>query len=742
MSEPRNTRKTRKKRLSSFAPLLLLSCLSCVSWFLHGTGSNATAADPLYLARPYDEITLDENNANVRLKVLPLKLPGRKMPAEGDRKEDLEIELLDRPGERFSVGWNNIAAIKFFEELVLAEAEAHVKGSRFDEAYPYFQFLETRFPGTAGLKDAVENYLWAQIGADFTAGRNDAALALLVELHQRNPARQGLATAFERVTLKLAEERIAAANYRAARGLLRSLTQRYPDKASATATYEEQLQAKAADALNTAREALAGGKFREALAAAHGALSIWPDIAGGRELAAEIHQRHPVVAVGVTSVTGEWAARRTAPLVAPPLFALVAGGENPYRSRLVQIADSKNPRQILLKIPPESPTAADDLATLLANAADVKHASFDPAWAELFVAAQSRGSEELLIEVDFAPLLPEAWLTMQVSAAGSYASTSQSPEHAIFSRKSPGAAGAELPPMEIVERTYADSAAALRGLARGEVSIVERIRPWELKSLAASKQIVVGRYALPSIHVLVPNPRRPLATDRTLKRAILYAIDRQSILDRALLDGQSIAGCSMISGPFPRAEAKNDLHGDAYNEEVAVRSYDPGLALALTRMAQGETPRRELVLAHPPDAIARVACQSIARQLAVAGISVTLRESATASDDADLVYVELPMHQPLVDAWRLLGPRGIAGPPSPAMLAALRELQAAADLPAAANRLQDIHALAAAELPVIPLWQLVDHFAHRATVKGIAPRTVSLYQDVEQWQVELTLPSE
>jgi hypothetical protein len=61
---------------------------------------------------------------------------------------------------------------------------------------------------------------------------------------------------------------------------------------------------------------------------------------------------------------------------------------------------------------------------------------------------------------------------------------------------------------------------------------------------------------------------------------------------------------------------------------------------------------------------------------------------------------------------------------------------------AAAAHLKEIHALAAAELPVIPLWQLVDHFAHHASVKGIDPRPASLYQNVDAWQVQLTLPSE
>jgi ABC-type oligopeptide transport system substrate-binding subunit len=111
-------------------------------------------------------------------------------------------------------------------------------------------------------------------------------------------------------------------------------------------------------------------------------------------------------------------------------------------------------------------------------------------------------------------------------------------------------------------------------------------------------------------------------------------------------------------------------------------------------------------------------------------------------DDYDLLYAELPMDEPLVDVRRLFGPGGTLGGTSPAMLAALRELEQAADLLQASQKLHEIHALAAAELPVIPLWQLVDHFAYHASVKGIGQRPVSLYQNIEQWQVELRLPTE
>ncbi|HZL91536.1 MAG TPA: ABC transporter substrate-binding protein [Pirellulaceae bacterium] len=722
------------------------------------------AADPLYLARPYDEITLDENNAGVKLKVQPLNLPGRALPAAADRKDDLEIELLDRPGERFRVGWNNIAAIKFFEELVLAEAQQLVKAEQFDEAYPYFQFLEAKYPKTAGLKEAVENFLWLQIGSDHKAGRNDAALALLLELHRRNPQRQGLGAALEQVTLKLVDERMAAENYRAARGLLRNLTQRYPDRAAAAASYEAQMRDKATASLAAARQALAAGKLREAHQGVRAALGIWPVLDGGQQLAEEIHQKYPVVTVGVTrpltaataASRDDWAARRTRSLVAPPVFeriATAAADEKPYRSSLAEIIADKNPRRVTFRLRANGawPNAAHDISRGLLAAADRQRATFDPAWANLFTSVTVRNEDEVLIELSRPPVRIEAWLGAVLGLPGPYRIDSLAPPQMIFVRQNAAESGSPIPPSEIVERVYADTAAALRGLRRGEVSVVDRISPWDVKSLSESKEFAVGRYALPAVHVLVPNPARPLATNRTLKRAILYGIDRESILRRALLNGQTIAGCDTVSGPFPRPESKSDPRGYAYSDDVAVRPYDPGLAMALMAAelpaaadSAGAPKPPPLVLAHPADPVPRVACQSIARQLEAVGIPVSLRELAGQSPaaDYDLLYAELPMDEPLVEVWRLFGPVGIAGSTSPAMLAALRELEHAADLLQASQKLHEIHALAAAELPVIPLWQLVDHFVYHVSVKGIGQRPVTLYQDVDHWQVEQRFPPE
>src|SRR3982751_974836 len=150
--------------MSRCSQLLLLAVVTCSFFAATCTHLIAKDTDPLYLQSPFDEITLDDNNNNAVLKVLPLNLSGRKVPAPADRKGDLEIELIEQAGQQFAVAWGAVVKVRLFEELVLAEANERVQEGRFDEAYAYFRFLESKTPPVAGLKDAIEGCLWTQIG--------------------------------------------------------------------------------------------------------------------------------------------------------------------------------------------------------------------------------------------------------------------------------------------------------------------------------------------------------------------------------------------------------------------------------------------------------------------------------------------------------------------------------------------------------------------------------------------------
>ena len=62
----------------------------------------------------------------------------------------------------------------------------------------------------------------------------------------------------------------------------------------------------------------------------------------------------------------------------------------------------------------------------------------------------------------------------------------------------------------------------------------------------------------------------------------------------------------------------------------------------------------------------------------------------------------------------------------------LNEAYSSVDL---AERLRLVHEIAHGELPFIPLWQTVDHYAFRKDIIGLPYETVDLYQTVEQWRL-------
>src|SRR5687768_6913708 len=106
---------------------------------------------------PFDQLILKGAGGREPLDVEPLTLPQRPLvavPVEGT----IRVHLLDRPGEEFQVNWSDVAAVRVYEELLLAEAKRLTEASDFDEAYDYFARLSIEYPKLPGLTNAVSDY--------------------------------------------------------------------------------------------------------------------------------------------------------------------------------------------------------------------------------------------------------------------------------------------------------------------------------------------------------------------------------------------------------------------------------------------------------------------------------------------------------------------------------------------------------------------------------------------------------
>ena len=256
-------------------------------------------------------------------------------------------------------------------------------------------------------------------------------------------------------------------------------------------------------------------------------------------------------------------------------------------------------------------------------------------------------------------------------------------------------AGTASQPKEIVEQRFADPTAAVAALRRGEIQVLDRLSPWQVNSLAAEADLAVQSYALPRLHCLVPNSHRPLASNRTFRRALAYGIDRQAILDELLHGGRRarLHGRPRSFPAGPVRQGRLQLRLRSGDQAVALRSAARGGAGrerpsrtvgGRPRSAAGLVRPAPLVLAFPPTEIARTACAAIRRQLAVIDVPVELKELAAVPAgpvpaEVDLLYAELFISEPLVDAPRVLGADGLTGGCSAPMGQALRELVQAAN---------------------------------------------------------------
>lgn len=749
----------------------------------------ARAAGPLFLQEPYDEITLNERNESAILKVRPLELESpRAVPKSPAPTDKLSVRLIDQPEKAYELDWGSIAKVVLFEDRLLATARQLSQEGKFDEAYQYFQFLRPHYPRLPGLDAAFDDYLYEEAKAAGREGRFDNALAMLRELYQRDPKREGLQKALVMTTEQLVEKLVAAENYPAARLLVRNLQGWFPQE-PAVAKWQSQFQGQAGKLLKDASAALSAGELRKADEASRRVQQLWPKLGGAKELCEKIHAKYPRVVVGVTSLGAaadpgridDWAARRTGSLVQRLVARYASPGPQggQYECPVGQIELDKSSRKLTIKVAPDLRWSAGtatlsgyDVALRLLAMADRGDPAYLEGWARALDGLQVMGVYGVEISLARPCLRPERWLQTYVLpytdpslldqpgvGGGPYARHSQSDEETRYVLNEQfGGAAAEGRPHEIAEHHFREKGKALAALRQGRIQVLDRLNPWEVQIARATKGVKVEPYACPLVHCLVPNPRRPLTAQRAFRRALVYGLNRPAILE-ALIGGQEQAGCSVLSGPFAQYLGSERSTHPAYDDAIKPRPYDPRLAVVLAGEAAEEAARAEkargrefkgpgpLLLAHPADPVARMACGLIREQLQLAGIAVSLKELAQGAgeritDDVDLLYAELALWEPLVDARRVLGADGLARGCSAYMGLALDQLDRASSWNEARSRLRQIHRVAHDDVAVVPLYQLTDHFAYHESIKGTGQRPVNLYQNVQQWQAAFYYPDE
>ena len=394
----------------------------------------------------------------------------------------------------------------------------------------------------------------------------------------------------------------------------------------------------------------------------------------------------------------------------------------------------------------------------LADPADPDHRA---TWAGILEGVAVQDIRRLDIQLRSSYVRPEALLQVSIDPSGqeltkftggSYEIDTQSEKETVFILQPEFSLTQRPQVREIVER-HVTTMQNVSQMKQGILDMVDRLEPIQVSQLQGVTDIVVQRYEIPTIHVLVPNTERnPFLGSDTFRRALVYGIHREVILNELILGGQDGNGCEVLSGPFPSGFSPDDPLGYANNYQLKPRPYRPFMALTLFRVAVDQVTSRAkkleqpvpelkpLVLAHPDTEVARIACRAIVEQLKMAQLPCTLKTlppGVAQPDDGeyDLLYMEWFVTEPIVDAARMFGTQGFASNVSPFLAHSVRQLDQVTNWREARRLLHKIHETVYDEAPIVPLWQISEHFAYHRRIQGFDDRTVSLYQNVEDWQV-------
>jgi hypothetical protein len=712
-------------------------------------------------------------------KVHLLEFPGRTPPSKPTGA--LRFHVLSIEGKELVAKWTDIARIDLWEIRLERETKERIAKGDFKGAYPFLSILIRDFPNRPGLRELRCDFLWKD--AVERAKRRELAptLAMLEELRRYAPEYNSanVTAAISGTTDRLMQMLIDEGEPDRAQKMLARLERDFKNEnLESVSRWNREFLTMATAKQQQAIAARDAKDYRSARQLARDSVYLRPDIPGGKALIREIDTVYPLVNVGVLqSATvleptrlDNWGARRAGRLIYRTLFEIQGagpeGGEYDFLFGDVEMSPDRMHFDMLIEtqglVPPLDRIRAFFLADVMASRADPLSPNYFAPWAAAVAGIGLDGPRKVTFDLRRPHVLPISLLQIPVDGSW-FGGQPASPtgdyrrdvvEDDLVRYVLSGEPKTTTQPREIVEIRSESASAGVQLLQQGKVDVLDQLFPADAVRLSKDKSIRVANYPLPTVHMLVPCSDHPFLAERTFRRALLYGINRRDILEGELLESLESEGCRVLSGPFPAGLELNDPLGYAYDQSIEPRPYEPPLAqlllaLNLNQMkSQAQRKKEEMPeltpirLAYPPDNLSRVACEGIRTQWTLLGLEIELvelpvgRSFPRADEDiADIVYVSAAVWEPVVDARRLLGPEGLAGSDDQLVGLGLRRLEEAKNWREVRDRLLDLHAIAHHELPVLPLWQMVDSYAYRRQLLGVGTDIVSLYQNAGKWRL-------
>ncbi len=712
---------------------------------------------------------------------------GGKMPEDRARKKkedpaeaQIAIHLVEGDARDFLVTRKNIKQVDYFEDFLLKECDRLVDLREYARAFECCQLVKARAPKWPGLSDRVEKVLYAEGTSALLDGQVDRGLRLLRELHDRRPDYPGLVDRLAKAYEGRLNGAFNLGLYPKGRAVLHELEQFAKDHqavASARSRFIEKASGLVEEAGRAADATTRLAKLQEAL-------RVWPKLEGASRRYEEAFRATPTLDVGVLDVAhslGPWvrspAEARVTRLLFLPILArddeASERGETPVQLA-TKIETAELGRRLTINLRPGVPwadgsrtVAAVDVARVLTDRALQTSPLFNARWADLLDRVDATDETKVEVRLRRPALRAASWFVAPVGPAhagwdgwvvtlehgrrlvgdGPFRLGMLASDQARFDVAT--ASGTTTPGKlaAIREHRYTSDKAAVAALAAGDVALIEHLPPGWIAEVLKRKELKVGRYLQPKLHLIALDGRAAPLRNRALRRALSFAVDRKTLLEETVarrpIDDVNVPS----DGPFPRGS-----YADA--PDVQPLEYQPMLAkmlVAAARKELGGAPIR-LTFDYPAIPEARAVVAKLVERFRLVGLEIKTRERPESALEGDLragkrfelAYRVVECSEPAIQAGPTICP-GYDAPSavdplgsiaSPEILQLLLRLERAQEWPTARGLALQIDRECRDELPVIPLWQIEDHYAWRDRLNGPSETAETLYQGIDSWEIQ------
>lgn len=753
------------------------------------------------------------------------------------RLESLKQLVVKLPGNavaEYALPVSQIDHIILFEELMLRRVDELLKEGDIRTAYELLLRVEQEIPGWELSKPRLENLLLVESGLRAREGDTYAALALLDELANRNINNPDLRPRFGELVSPMIEAAVAEEDFSKARYLISRIERVYPGHETGV-LWQTRMQKIAGALLADAQQKTGENAFAAAAELARKAELIWPSSGNARAFFIRAVARYQILRVAtiepestqIVFPAPRESDERSRELVEVPLFEPTSADELTYfRSSFFEVWDPTDlGREVVFTLRSTRPTwqsqpilTANQIADALGQRMSPGSPLFNSRLASFVREVSVRSPSEMRIGFSRVPLSIESLLRFPIvvpasepiesvisveradnasagpaKAEGMVADAVSNPDillstrfvladsderNKVFQRQRPEPDGLDPSKYhiaEIREVRFEDRDEMLKAMVRGEIDYLSHLLPWEVDAFRAAPAFDVRQYALPITHVITFNPLSERIISAQLRRALSFAIDRETILKSLVLRDQAMRYGRLSSAPWHLGSyATNPLEQPPeFNLRLAYAlRYAAERQLQLAELTKLETEAKAkareagaefesaefrkvtnvdyvrlpgLRMVVDPDPTSAEAAERIAVYWRKVGVEVELipgNQPGTPLGDADwdLCYRRVRMEEPLLELWPLLSNdssfdmnRLKLFPDW--MRQELVNLDYASSFVDAQDRLFTIHRHMSAQAFVIPLWEVDEFAVWKKSTLGIPERPMTPYQNIERWIV-------